>query len=50
MYNILAKKANRELYLKCQKYFRTYNNKDLIDYGVFEAKGNNEIERCAQVK
>lgn len=30
--------------------YAVFNNKDLIDYGVFEAKGTNEIERCAQVK
>ena len=27
-----------------------FNNKDLINYGVFEAEGENEIERCAQIK
>jgi len=30
--------------------YAVFNNKDLIDYGVFEAKGDNEIARCAQVK
>ena len=30
--------------------YAVYNNRNLIDYGVFIAKGDNEIERCAQVK
>jgi hypothetical protein len=30
--------------------YAVFNNKDLIDYGTFEARGDNEIERCAQVK
>ena len=30
--------------------YAVFSNKDLIDYGTFEAKGDNEIERCAQVK
>lgn len=30
--------------------YAVFNNKDLIDYGTFKATGDNEIERCAQVK
>ena len=30
--------------------YAVFNNKDLIDYGTFEARSDNEIERCAQVK
>ena len=30
--------------------YAVFNNKDLIDYGAFKATGDNEIERCAQVK
>lgn len=30
--------------------YAVYNNRNLIDYGTFIAQGDNEIERCAQVK
>lgn len=30
--------------------YAVFNNRDLIDYGTFEARGNDEIDRCAQVK
>ena len=30
--------------------YAVYNNRNLIDYGTFVAQGDNEIERCAQVK
>ena len=30
LYNILAKSVNADLYKKCQKYFKTNNNKELI--------------------
>ncbi len=30
--------------------YAVFSNKNLIDYGTFVAKGENEIERCAQVK
>lgn len=30
--------------------YAVFSNKELIDYGIFEAMGENDIERCAQVK
>ena len=30
--------------------YAVFNNHDLVDYGTFVAQGENEIERCAQVK
>ena len=30
--------------------YAIFNNKDLIDYGTFEATGNNDIERSIQIK
>lgn len=30
--------------------YAVFSNKELIDYGTFEATGENDIERCAQVK
>ena len=30
LYNILAKRADKDLYRKCKKYFFAYNNKELI--------------------
>ena len=30
--------------------YAVFSNKELIDYGTFEAIGENDIERCAQVK
>ena len=30
--------------------FAVFSNKNLIDYGAFEAEGNNDIERSVQVK
>ena len=30
--------------------YAVFNNKDLVDYGTFEARGDNEIARCMQVK
>ena len=30
LYNRLAKKANKELYIKCKKYFHTFSDKELV--------------------
>lgn len=30
--------------------YAVFNNRDLVDYGTFEARGDNEIARCMQVK
>ena len=29
--------------------YAVFSNKELIDYGSFEAEGENDIERCAQI-